>query len=183
MRQHEAAALKAELQQSVAAAEAVAAQHQQELLQLHQAQEAQLAALTAQHKLHVQQQLQDAAAVHLQQQSQLWRDLQGRLALELQPVHTAVKALQQHQQAEEEAVQLQQQEEYLQAARMLDDAQKQLQEVRSELASVQADVQEFARLAAVQQAALHDMQRRQAEVAPEGLEALAEQAREAATAK
>lgn len=182
VRQQEAAALKAELQQSAAAAEAAAVRHQQELRTAQKAHEAALAELVDWHHVDLQQQLEGAAAAHCQQQLQLCNDLQQQLPRELSTVHAALEALQLEQHlavAASEASMA----ECMQEACRLPDPWHQLQEVRSELAAVQADAQELTRLAAGQQALLQDMHRQQAKVAPHGLEALARQAEEAAAAK
>lgn len=182
VRQQEAAALKAELQQTTAAAEAAAVQHQQELQQAQQAHAAAVAELVARHHMDLQQQLEGSAAAHNQQLSQLCTDLQQQLSRELSTVHAALGSLQLQQQsavaASETSV-----VECMQEACRLADSWQQLQEVRSELAAVQADARTLTRLAAGQQALLQDMQRHQAKLAPQGLEALAQQAEEAAAAK
>lgn len=182
VRQQEAAALKAELQQSVAAAEAAAVQHQQELKQVQQAHAAAVAQLVARHQADLQQQLEAAAAVHSQQRQQLCNELQQQLSHQLSAVHAALEELQLQQQ-EAAAANEASLAECMQEACRLTEPWQQVQELRAELAAVKADAQELTRLAAGQRAMLQGMQEQQAMLAPDGLEALAKQAGEAAAAK
>lgn len=183
VRQQEAAALKAELQQTTAAAEAIAAQHQQDITQLQEQYAAEMAQLEAQHNLHLQQQLQVAAAEHRQQQLQLTADLRAQLWHELNAVHEALQDLQCHQQ-EAAACATSAQSACMQETSALTDFwQQQVHKVRAELAAVKADAHEVVRLAADQQEALQALQQQQARLAPEGLEELAQQAQAAAAAR
>lgn len=184
MRQQEAAALKAELQQNAAAAEAIAAQHLHDLQQLQDEHAAELTRLDAQHKLHVQQQLQAAAAEHHQQKQQLAADLPAKCWQALAPVQEALQVL--HCQQQEAATWASSaQADCMQQAFKLTKTwqQQQLQEVRLELAAVQAHAQEVVRLSAEQQEVLQDLRQHQAKLAPQGLETLAQQAREAVEAR
>jgi chromosome segregation ATPase len=183
VRQQEVTALKAELEQTAAAAEAIAAQQLHDLQQLQDKHAAELARLDAQHKLHVQQQLQAALAEHYQQKQQLAADLQAQCWQELAPVHEALQVLRCQQQEAAARASSAQADCTQETSELTDSWQQQLQEVRSELAAVQADAQEVARLAAEQQDLLQELRQHQAKLAPQGLEALAQQAQEAVAAR
>lgn len=179
MRQQEAAALRAELA-AAAAAEAVAAQHQQDMQQLRLQHADQLAQLDAQHTLHLQQQLQEAAAQHNQQ---LGARLRSQLQQELSSLHEALAELQCQQQeaaacASGAAAGCAQEMSGLASL-----WQQQLQDARVQLVAVQADAQEVVHLAGTQQAAVQALQQHQAMLAPQGLEALVQEAQEAAAVR
>jgi hypothetical protein len=183
VRQQEAAALKAELQQTAAAAEAVAAQHAQDMQQLRRQHAAQLAKLEAQNTQHLQQQLQEAAEQHKQQLVQLGVSLRSQLQQELSTLHEALAELQCQQQeaaawASSAAAVCSQERSVL-----VSHWQQQLQDVRAQLEAVQADAQQVVNLAGSQQAAVQALQQHQARLAPQGLEALAQQVQEAAAAR
>lgn len=183
MRQQEAAALKAELQHTTAAAEAVAAQHQRTLQQLQGAHAQELAQLKLQHVADCEQQLRDYTLAHQQQQACFVAGMQQQLRQELAAMNQALFEMQEQQQEVAEAANAAQASCLQEASVLAASWQEQLQEVRSELCRARADAQELLELVSSQHAALCELQEQQAALAPQGLQVLAEQAQEAAAAR
>lgn len=183
MRQQEAAALKAELQHTTAAAEAVVAQHQRTLQQLQEAHTQELAQLKLQHMADCEQQLQENTLAHQQQQACLVGGMQQQLRQELAAVNVVLLELQEQQQEAAEAVSAAQAGCMQEAFELAAHWQERLQEVRLELHRARADAQELLQLVSSQHAALCELREQQAALAPQGLLVLAEQAHEAAAAR
>lgn len=183
MRQQEAAALKAELQHTAAAAEAVAAQHQRTLQQLQEAHAQELAQLKLQHMADCEQQLQESTLAHQRQQTCLVEGMQQQLGQELAAVNVALLELREQQQEAAEAVGAAQADCMQEASVLASHWQQQLQEVRLDLCSARADAQELLELVSSQHAALCELREQQAALDPPGLQVLAQQAQEAAAAR
>jgi hypothetical protein len=183
VRQQEAAALKAELQHTTAAAEAVAALHQRTLQQLQEAHAQEMAQVKLQCMADCEQQLQANTLAHQQQQACLVGGMQQQLRQELAAVNVVLLELQEQQQEVAEAANAAQAGCMQEASVLAVSWQEQLQEVRSELCRAGADAQELLELVSSQHAALCELRQQQAALAPQGLQVLAEQAQEAVAAR